>query len=166
MDLLQETLLEGIEAAAPDSLLCVAPALPAAVAHWESHGEDRATTVLSPAEALSALATLGRFDYAVVVDALETLSLADGSALIARLRDLHCHRFAVSHRDLAEGEDQDRWTDGRFLALTLALHRRITEGAGGTTSVYAYDIDSYNRRREWNSPKDWANPANFHRWRW
>ncbi len=79
-------------------------------------------------------------------------------------RNLHCHRFAVTHRHAPAADDP--WTDGRFLGLTLALHRRITEGTGIETSIYAYDIDTYNRKREWNSPDDWANPQNFHRWRW
>jgi hypothetical protein len=164
MDLTQETLLEMLEDAAPTRLLCVAPAPPASVKHWATHGADRQVEHVAPAGALEALGGLGRFDYAFVTDALASLDVSEGMALLARLRDLHCHRFAVTHRH-APAED-DPWTDGRFLSLTLALHRRITEGDGIETSVYAYDIDTYNRRREWNSPEDWANPQNFHRWRW
>ena len=49
--------------------------------------------------------------------------------------------------------------------MSLSLHRRIRED-GVWFSVYTYDIDSFNRQREWNSPENWANPENFRRYRW
>jgi hypothetical protein len=58
------------------------------------------------------------------------------------------------------------WTDGRFLGLTLALYRRVSDVNGAETAIYTYDIDSYNRQRDWNTPEDWAHPGNFNRWRW
>jgi hypothetical protein len=34
------------------------------------------------------------------------------------------------------------------------------------THAYTYDIDSYNHKRSWNNARFWANPENFHKFRW
>ncbi len=33
-------------------------------------------------------------------------------------------------------------------------------------SFYAYNLKTYNNKREWNNPKGWANPENFNKFRW
>ena len=57
------------------------------------------------------------------------------------------------------------WSEADLKALSLSLHRRVRED-GVWYSVYTYDIDTFNHRREWNSPEHWANPENFRRYRW
>lgn len=164
MDPVQEILLARLTEVGGAHLLCIAPDTPPAIAAWLDQAGGRRVTALSPRRAVAALASMGRFDDALVTGALETLPLAEATALIARLRDVHCHRFAVCYR--RPGEEEPQWNDGRFRGLTLALHRRVTGPGGGETSIYTYDIDTYNRRREWNTPENWAHPGNFHRWRW
>lgn len=34
------------------------------------------------------------------------------------------------------------------------------------TTLYTYDITNYNKKREWNNSRFWANPGNFHKFRW
>jgi hypothetical protein len=165
MDLVQEILLERLADVGAQTLLCVAPATPPAAAAWLLQAEDRRMTELAPSDLPAGLTDLGRYDYALVTDTLEGLSIATGTALVARLRDVHCHRFAVTYERPAGSEDAG-WSDGRFLGLTLSLHRRVTFADGGETAVYTYDIDTYNRQRDWNTPENWAHPGNFHRWRW
>jgi hypothetical protein len=169
-DLVQEILLEQLADVAAQTLLCVAPAPPPAATAWLDRGEGRRLTELAPSELPAGLAELGRYDYAFVTGTLEGLSMETGTALIARLRDVHCHRFAVTYARPAQaptsGGDDAGWSDGRFRGLTLSLHRRVPAADGGETAVYLYDIDTYNRQREWNTPENWAHPDNFHRWRW
>ena len=31
---------------------------------------------------------------------------------------------------------------------------------------FAYNLKTYNNKREWNNPKGWANPENFDKFRW
>lgn len=162
MNLIQETLLESLQAAHPQTLLCVAPAPMSSVeAYLQHHPQCRIETV-SPDDVPAAVARLGRFDYGLVHQTLERLDMDTGSALLARLRDLHCRRFSVTWSALRDGPE---WTRERFLSLALSLHRRV-DLDGVTTAVYSYDIDTYNPKRDWNNAGSWANPENFDRYRW
>ena len=169
-ELVQEILLEQLADVTAQTLLCVAPAAPPAATAWLARGEGRRMTELAPSDLPEGLTELGRYDYALVTDTLEGLSMETGTALIARLRDVHCHRFAVTYERPAQAPPSDGddagWSDGRFRGLTLSLLRRVTDSDGGETAVYTYDIDTYNRQRDWNTPEHWAHPGNFHRWRW
>lgn len=42
--------------------------------------------------------------------------------------------------------------------LALAFTR---SGQLGERSLYRYELDSYNPRREWNNPEHWAHPGNY-----
>ena len=33
-------------------------------------------------------------------------------------------------------------------------------------NFYAYNLKTYNNKRDWNNPKGWANPENFDKFRW
>ena len=166
MNLVQEILYELLEAARPASLLCVTSGTaPSSVHQYRSHHPDCRVTVVEAERALADLAPLGRFDYAVLSRALEPLDPRDGAALIARVRDLHCHRFALACRHVDAHHREGEWSEPELLALTLTLHRRVRED-GAWHSVYTYDVDSYNPERDWNSPENWANPRNFRRYRW
>lgn len=32
--------------------------------------------------------------------------------------------------------------------------------------IFAYNLKTYNNKRDWNNPKGWANPENFDKFRW
>ena len=166
MNLVQEILFELLEATTPGSLVCVSPSpsLSSVEQYLAHHGHCR-LTAMRPGEALERLEGRDRFDYAVLSGALEALSPDNGAALIARLRDLHCHRFAVACLHADAHHREGAWSEGDLLAMALSLHRRIAEDEVWY-SVYTYDIDTFNRKREWNDPTDWANPENFRRYRW
>ena len=166
MNLVQEILYELLEAANPASLLCVTsgPA-PASVTQFLSHHPGCEPTRVDAETALECLAGMGRFDYAVLSRALEPLDPKDGAAVIARVRDVHCHSFALACRHVDAHHKEGAWSEPELLALALNLHRRVRED-GAWYSVYTYDVDTYNRQREWNSPDDWAHPRNFRRYRW
>ena len=48
--------------------------------------------------------------------------------------------------------------------LSLGFKREEQDESGLT--VYSYDIASYNKKREWNNSRFWANPENFDKYRW
>lgn len=166
MNLVQEIIYELIEAAKPSSLLCITsgPA-PSSVQQLMAHHPDCDVTLVDAGSAPDALAGMGRFDYAVLSRALEPLDPKAGAAVIARVRDVHCHRFALACRHVDAHHREGLWSEPELLALALTLHRRVRED-GAWHSVYTYDVDSYNPKREWNSPEDWAHPKNFRRYRW
>lgn len=165
MNLVQEILFELLEAAEPRSLLCVADTPLSSVHQYKAHVDECDVVSIPPESALEALTQMGRFDYALLCGALEMLGPQANSALIARIRDLHCHRFAVTCRHQDAHHREDDWSEPQILSLALRLHRRI-DLDGVWHSIYTYDIDSYNPEREWNNPDSWANPGNFRRYRW
>jgi hypothetical protein len=107
----------------------------------------------APAE----LATLGRFDFALVSGLLEQLDAPEAEAVLGRLKNLHTDRFVL----LADPARACLGHDA-LLALALAPYEQLADGR----VAWLYDIDRYNPERPWNNPEDWANPENFDRFRW
>lgn len=103
------------------------------------------------------LATLGRFDFAVVSGLVEQLDPAESEAVLGRLKNLHTDRFL-----LLVDPGRSHLGHDALLALALAPFARLDDGC----VAWRYDIDRYNPEREWNNPEDWANPENFDRFRW
>jgi|SRR6056297_3505220 len=123
----------------------------------ESRQGEIEITRVSATDALDTLATLGRFDFAVVCDLLEQVDESTAEAVLGRLKNLHTDKFLL----LA---DPTRSCLGReaLLALALAPFERLDDGR----IAWRYDIDEYNPERRWNNPDDWAHPENFQRFRW
>lgn len=48
--------------------------------------------------------------------------------------------------------------------LSLGFKREEQDESG--LMLYSYDIASYNKKREWNNSRFWANPENFNKYRW
>ncbi len=143
---------------APASVLCVSAGAVPAVTRFREANPGLAVTSLHDTGALER--SLGRFDLALVVNVLESMSKSDGTRLIANLRNFHSNAVAVA---LAAGQDkaQTSWSDTEFVALGL-----VPAGTDGSSRLYVYDIASYNDARVWNSPRHWANPENFRKFRW
>lgn len=98
-----------------------------------------------------------RFSAGVILDALDGMSRAHGTQLLARLRDQLCERvFVVS-------TEASVWRREDMLALGYTLRERSPDGHW---LLYDYDIASYNPERDWNTPEHWAHPENFKRYRW
>lgn len=98
---------------------------------------------------------VNRADLSIVFDQLEHMQKEEGVHLLSRLRDqfsirvlLHCTSQIHSKQDLmALGYMEQRCPsiDGRF---------------------YLFDPELFFPRRDWNTPDEWANPANFKKYRW
>jgi len=128
LNLVQEILYELIEAAKPSSLLCISSGpSPSSIRQLMAHRPECEVTLVDAASALDALAGMGRFDYAILSRALEPLEPRDGAAVIARVRDVHCHRFALACRHVDAHHRDGVWSEPELLALALVLHRRVRE---------------------------------------
>jgi len=108
---------------------------------------------------------LGRYDLALVADQLEHMARTDALRLLAQLRDRHSPALAVI-ADLGDLRGRDAaWSLADFISLGLEPVPGQA-GAAGKASLFAYDLASYNPPRDWNNPRFWAHPENFHKYRW
>lgn len=100
-----------------------------------------------------------RFDVGIVLDYLEAQPLAEGTQLLGRLRNLHCAKIWVAVARTSQ------WDFNAMLGL--GFQREPSSAAlGGEVCIYSYDLGTYNKKREWNTPKYWANPQNWGKYWW
>ncbi len=103
--------------------------------------------------------TLDRYDLGVVMDYLEHLPEVEAIQQLCRLRNLHCKRLWVSV------QETPFWTLNQMVSMGFKRGVSSTKAAA-TVSSYHYDIDHYNHKRQWNTPKYWANPENWGKYWW
>ncbi len=147
-----------VQRTSANSLLCIGSGEVPAVTRLGKISPDIAITTLHYETPLDR--SLGRFDLALAVDVVGRMSKSDGTRLIANLRNFHSNTVAVIMA-VAEDSAQTAWSDTEFLALGLLPTR-----TGDSTRLYVYDIATYNDSRVWNSPRHWAHPENFRKYRW
>lgn len=150
----------------PDSMLVLTPSPLAAAEHYSaSHPDCRIhhITHLPPEPGDPSAATLPLHDLAIIVDILETLEPAQGLEMLGTIRNRYASRIYLR---LTEARDTaSRWKDTDFFSLGMQRAGHTVEGKL-STRVFTYDLETYNRRRAWNSPKHWANPENFGKYWW
>lgn len=145
----------------PQRVLAIGAPLPEALARYAGDAQVELQH-LGVVEDLSALAGVGRFDLAVVTNQLEQLSRRSGAELLGRLKNLHTGRVCVL---LAPAQGTGRqWRGNDFIGL--GFNEPQDQKSGEAQRFYYYDLGSYNPERRWNNPSGWANPENFHRYRW
>ena len=141
-------------------LLCTHSGLPGLE---EYTSETRcATTQLHVGTEVQELAGFARFDLAVVADQLEHLPKAAGMELLGRIRNVHSNHLCVIY---APAGNQTVWTAVDFFSLGMTLASTF-HNDGRELQFYTYAIEQYNRRREWNNNRFWANPENFGKYWW
>lgn len=108
---------------------------------------------------LDDLEPVGRVDCALVVGWLEHHSEANGTLLLSRLRNLHSPHIWLLLRDC------EHWHMNQLLGLGFQ-RAGMSQDSGETITAYQYQLESYNRKRSWNSAQHWANPENWGKYWW
>ncbi len=119
----------------------------------------------SAGERLLSLQSKQRYDFALVAGYLEQADTAQGGAVIARLRDVLARRLCVIVRTEKETERETRWSDAEMSAFGLTLLSRFEDG-GKTARLFGFDIASYKQTPDWLSPRHWAHPERWGKFRW
>jgi hypothetical protein len=117
------------------------------------------------AERLPSVESERRYDFALVAGYLEYVDSAKGGAVIARLRDVLAHRLCVLVGKRQEDGKQPTWSDSELSAYGLTLLGRYQEG-GKQLRLYGFDIASYKQTPDWLSPRHWAHPELWGKFRW
>lgn len=148
-------LLEALREARPSRLLVIGAGAAAAAADGLREERPETSVRLVPEPRDLGEVQDGPFDLAVVADVVGRLAGAECRQLLGALRDRYARRILL----LAP---RGAWALADYLALGFERRGEASEGS----ELYWYDMDRSNPEREWNNPDHWANPENFHRYRW
>ncbi|MBU2887771.1 hypothetical protein KO507_18555 [Gilvimarinus agarilyticus] len=122
---------------------------------WSEHSECEVTH-LTLEDTQNELSFADVQDLGLVSDTLEHVSFQQGQILIGQLRNYGTRQIAVLV------QDQSGWDLNDFIALGFKRESQLGEDGGRNPStLYTYNISSYNHQRSWNNPRFWANP---HMW--
>jgi hypothetical protein len=127
-------------------------------------------------EKLSAALSAINPDLVIVGDVLSHLSETAAIEIVAMLRNqlnaqiilLQNPNTALQFHDLLglgfkrefKRSEQDELSSVDRSSIDLSA-RDLTD-----CEIYSYDISNYNKKRDWNNSRFWANPQNFEKYRW
>lgn len=155
-----QALLAQLDGQRPTSLLCCSQTDQPALQDWCKHHHCQLTHI----DSFQQLENLGRFDCVIIADWLEHLTGSSSTApapmgvqLLARLRNLHSHAIWLLIPGVAPQPKPE------LIALGF---QRLHAFAGKNLECYGYNLDRYNHKREWNTPRFWANPENWGKYWW
>lgn len=113
----------------------------------------RATPLETLAEKLNPL--VNKVDMVLIAEDIEALDNARATQVIGQLRNLLNAQIIVLLSSNAPL--------GFNGMIGLGFKQESVEQGLAT---YTYDIANYNKKREWNNSRFWANPQNFNKFRW
>lgn len=153
-----QALLQQLDEQRPANLLYCSHSDQTALQQWCEHHDCQFTHIQTCDE----LEGLGRYDCVVVADWLEHTSAQEGMQSIARLRNLHTHAIWL----LMPGQTPQ--PNLELISLGFQRLHCFTRGVDSQSGLecYGYNLDRYNHKREWNTPRFWANPENWGKYWW
>ncbi|MFL1454241.1 DUF6231 family protein [Marinobacter sp. GN3S48] len=119
--------------------------------HWQLHNEGVHITTLTETAPNDAFPLPEVQDLALITGVLEHLPRDQGEVLLGQLRNYGTHQIAVV------AEPDRGWSFTDFIALGFRRQAELTDN-GHSSTLYTYNIDTYNHKRAWNNPDNWANP--------
>ena len=118
------------------------------------------TPVERIAEQLNTL--IQEIDLVLVTREIEALDRTAARQVIGQLRNSLNAQILVLLSSSAPLDFSDM--------IGLGFKREASESSAthdnNSMTLYTYDIANYNKKREWNNSRFWANPENFDKFRW
>ena len=112
----------------------------------------------------------GRYAYCIVLTDASLLQTARLMQAIATIRNVHCPKIDLMLAPEPGARQEALTPDCERSVLGLGFRQIEWEndapGYDQGIRRYRYELGSYNKKRRWNTPENWANPENFHRYRW
>lgn len=143
----------------PESLYVCGKTAESIADRWQkSSPQPVAVTRQNPSEINSDWAPTGVHRLALITDTLENLGEAEGTLFLGQFRNFGATSLAVG---IVDGTPS--WDFNTFIQLGFQRFRHYKMER---MSLYTYDIETYNQKRDWNSPEHWANPENWGKYRW
>ncbi len=146
----------------PESVLIVAPEVPATVAEY-AVGKSRDTvTHIVYSNLADCFAALRRYDFALVCGTLEHMGRTEARQLVGRLRDMHAKLLWVS---VPECGADDKFSRGDAIAQGMrAVH--CSESGGAVANLHEFSLQFYKPAPKWLNSDNWANPDQWDKRRW
>ena len=157
-----QELVRRLETDLPQSVLIVAPKIPASVLSLSSQVDNMKLTHFAFESFDDLTQQLGRYEFAAVLEsAFEILSAHTAQQLVARLRDLHAKLLwvAVSDRSGSVYCSKDAMAHGMRLVDP-------TKFGSSDTKWFEFSLKFYKPIPKWLNAKDWANPERWDKDRW
>lgn len=123
---------------------------------------NRISLTHASAEAMSSLEK-ARFDLSVYLLGDAPLEQSQIEA-IGQLKNLFSNRVVVL-KPQEQALASQSGTGSQLRAMGFESGSRFTIEERDYES-FNYNIESYNKPRSWNNSRFWANPENFHKYRW
>ena len=178
----------------PQSILVVGSEKPPAIQHYLDHqnGEQSderiRVEVLSDTSLLSAIEI--RFDFCLITPELIQQNKQSGIELLAGIRNRLCHHIYLFIPLNESGAEIEDWTEKDLFSLGLKRLAQFnappsnpagsnpeessqeksnpekTNNIAPILHCFAYQIESYIKKRDWNNARFWANPEQFGKHWW
>lgn len=163
----------------PQSILVVGSEKPPAIQHYLDHqnGEQSderiRVEVLSDTSLLSAIEI--RFDFCLITPELIQQDKQSGIELLAGIRNRLCHHIYLFIPLNESGAEIEDWTEKDLFSLGLKRLAQFnappsnpekTKNIAPILHCFAYQIESYIKKRDWNNARFWANPEQFGKHWW
>lgn len=146
-----ETLARIIDTSSPATLLSCGALATKVSRIWQKHQKGVDVRTLDTTDPNASLRLDRVADLALITGTLEHLPHDEGALLLGQLRNYGTHQIAV-----LMGETPD-WAFTDFIGLGFRRHAEL-ENDNGALTLYTYNLDTYNHKRAWNTPENWANP--------
>ncbi len=157
---------DQLAARPPRSALVIDPVPDHALSAYQAEHPECRVTRLDEGDPLARLASLGRFDVAVVANTLEHMDKAGAGRLIARLRDLNAPRlYIVIPMGPRWPGLASHWAPADMIAYGMTRVGDHTR-EGKPLQLYKFDIAEYKKNPDWLNPDHWANPELWDKYRW
>ena len=158
---LQKTVLDRLSMKKPQTMLVVAPQMPAELQAFVEQQSEITLTHFVFSNLKTFCDNLGRFDIVIVVDTLAGLDKQTAEQLISRLRDIHAKLLWVKI-------PLDENVEFGVSDAVAQGFRRVEPEDGGEQQEqwYEFSLKFYKPVPQWLNAKHWANPARWDKDRW
>jgi len=157
---LVQALVQRLEIESPETLLIIAPKLPRQINALCGNSNCQLKHVEFDSTD-SSITELGRFDFAVVFDTLESMSIKSAEQLVSRLRDIHAKLLWIAVDDGIH----DRYCSKD--AISQGMRMVAPENFCSTEPQwYEFSLKFYKPVPQWLNAEQWANPQRWDKERW
>ena len=153
----------------PENILLFGSEQPPAIKQYIELQSDKIK--LKTINHITALATINtRFDICLIAPDFIQQEKQNGIELLAGIRNRLCHHIYLFIPLKENRLEKNDWHASDLFSLGLKQLAQFEPTSSNTNepllSCFAYQIESYIKKRDWNNARFWANPEQFGKHWW